>query len=378
MIQFNAAEVNQKRTKSILRSMATSWDHYPTDYRKREVQAILAAVSAGECVSVVGLSGSGKSNLLGYVAHRCDGQAALPRLVLIDCNRLAEFSGQAFFGLARRELGCPYEGADEVAALQMAIGQCLEKSPGLCLLLDRFDLLTRQADGAIYSNLRALRDTFKYTLTYVIATRHPLDSYSEFAELFYANTIWLGPLSASDARWNVLRYAQRKNLSWDEGAVQAIINFSAGYPSFLRAVCEAYAAGASLTLQVLSSHPAVRRRLEEFWADQPTEDDLRLSGLSEHPLLLSGRTPLALDLSTLTAKEHLLWNYLLAHPGQVCEKDDLVHAVWSEDKIYTQGIRDDSLAQLVRRLREKVEGDPSHPRYIQTVAGRGYRFMPDS
>lgn len=46
------------------------WDDYPTDYRQREVEYILSAVASGECVSVAGLSGAGKSNLLGFIAHR--------------------------------------------------------------------------------------------------------------------------------------------------------------------------------------------------------------------------------------------------------------------------------------------------------------------
>ncbi|HLE30620.1 MAG TPA: helix-turn-helix domain-containing protein [Anaerolineales bacterium] len=40
-----------------------------------------------------------------------------------------------------------------------------------------------------------------------------------------------------------------------------------------------------------------------------------------------------------------------------------------------RGVRDDSLAQLVRRLREKIEPDPANPRHIHTVPGRGYRFV---
>jgi two-component system KDP operon response regulator KdpE len=60
----------------------------------------------------------------------------------------------------------------------------------------------------------------------------------------------------------------------------------------------------------------------------------------------------------------------------VCEKDDLIQAVWPEDKIFEQGIRDDSLAQLVRRLRKKIEPDPASPRRIHTIPGRGYRFKP--
>ena len=41
------------------------WDEYPIDYRKQEVGYIIKTVLAGDCVSVLGLSGSGKSNLLG-------------------------------------------------------------------------------------------------------------------------------------------------------------------------------------------------------------------------------------------------------------------------------------------------------------------------
>ncbi len=355
----------------------TTWESYPSDYRSQAVQAILEAVRAGECAAVVGLSGSGKSNLLGFLAQRMNDLPRTPRLVLVDCNRLTDFSGQAFFNLVRRELGCTCEGADEVAAVEMAISRCLEGMPGLCLLLDRFDVLGERGEAALFSNLRALRDAHKYSLTYVVATRRPLDPRSELAELFFANTLWLGPLSESDARWNVARYARRKGLAWSEEAVQAILRISGGYPAFLRAVCEAHAAGEPLALPGISAHPAVSRRVAEFWADQPGEADLRQSGLAGNPLLQTGRTALSLDTSQLTAKEHLLWEYLLAHPGEVCEKDALVRAVWPEDRIFAQGIRDDSLAQLVRRLREKVEPDPSNPRHIHTVAGRGYRLLTD-
>jgi two-component system response regulator MtrA len=79
----------------------------------------------------------------------------------------------------------------------------------------------------------------------------------------------------------------------------------------------------------------------------------------------------------LTEKEYRLLVHLQAHPGQVCSKDELVQAVWPEDVIYERGIRDDSLAQLVRRLRVKIEPIPAEPRYIQTVPGRGYLYNPE-
>lgn len=349
----------------------SNWDTYPSDYRSHEVLYILSAVQAGECVSLMGLSGSGKSNLLGFLAHRV--QADL-LLTLVDCNRLPEASTPAFFRLTRSSLGDKSADVDETTALEALIARRLEESPALCLLFDRFDALNEKGAPALFSNLRALRDAHKYALTYVTASRRLLNAHTEFAELFYAHTLWLGPLSTSDAHWNIIRYAQRKRLDWDEDAMRKIIELSWSYLSLLRAVCEAFALGACLDAQSLAAHPAVSQRVEEFWADNPDENALRNSLLWGHPLLFAGRT--IMDTTQLTAKEHLLWEYLQAHPEQVCDKDNLIHAVWPEDKIYERGIRDDSLAQLMRRLREKVEPDPSNPKHILTVAGRGYRYFP--
>jgi energy-coupling factor transporter ATP-binding protein EcfA2 len=363
-------KVNQKMS---------TWDAYPSDYRAEEVQAALQALRAGECVSFVGLSGSGKSNLLGYLAGRQS--SADCRLALVDCNRLSAPTSEGLFHLARQALGeallstAQAETMGAGPALEAAITRQLEAAPLLCLLFDRFDALRAEPGSPLLGNLRALRDAHKYALTYLTATRRPMHPHSELAELFYANTFWLGSLSESDARWNVTRYASRRGLNWDQAAAECILALSRGYPSMLRAVCEAYATGAPLEADALSAHPAVQRRVEEFWADQPTHEELRLSGLSNHPLLHLGRSTPALDSSQLTAKEHLLWQYLLSHPGQVCDKDDLIRAVWPEDRIFERGVRDDSLAQLVRRLREKVEADPSAPKRIQTVAGRGYRVV---
>lgn len=361
------------------RTGISTWDDYPPDYRSEEVRAILSAVKAGECASVVGLSGSGKSNLLGFMAYRQELFAPGPRLALIDCNRLAELTPQALFGLMDAALGAASDpGPVGLGIIETRIEQDLRNSTGICFLLDRFDALAggmqAEAGVSMHSNLRALRDAFKYRLTYVTATRRPLDSTTELAELFYANTLWLGPLSASDGRWNVKRYARRKNLTWEQSIIEAILRLSGAYPALLRAVCEAHASGAALSLDSLRNHPAVARRVAEFWADQPSQSDIQQSGLGDNPLLASGRAPELVDAAQLTAKEHLLWDYFLHHPDQICEKDELIRAVWPEDRVFESGVRDDSLAQLVRRLREKIEPQPSSPRYIQTVPGRGYRF----
>jgi hypothetical protein len=347
------------------------WKTYPSDYREKEVQHILAAVRAGECVSVIGLSGAGKSNLMGFIANRPE--VFIHPNILVDCNRLRQNTSDGLFRLVRRALGDGTPSQDEYEALDVLLEKRLDENGGnLALLLDRFEMLSN--DHAIASNLRALRDTHKYQLTFVTATRKTIDPSSEIAELLFGHTIWLGPLSERDANWSINRYAQRVSQDWDLSVAFKIRELTWGYPSLLRAVCEAYASGASLELIELQEHPAIKRRVKEFWDDSPTESDLRLAGLEGLPLLTSTDSIQGFDTSQLTEKEFLLLNYFESHPGEVCSKDDLIQAVWPEDRIYERGIRDDSLAQLVRRLRVKIEPDPSNPRYIQTVPGRGYQY----
>lgn len=73
----------------------------------------------------------------------------------------------------------------------------------------------------------------------------------------------------------------------------------------------------------------------------------------------------------LTLREFDLLVYFMQHPHQVFRRQELLERVWG----YTFG--DTSTVTVhVRRLREKIEGDPSSPERIQTVWGVGYRFEP--
>jgi hypothetical protein len=260
----------------------------------------------------------------------------------------------------------------------MITGHYIHYTKGLCFLFDRFELLFRLEQPALYSNLRALRDANKYSLSFVTASRKPLTPDNELSELFYNNTFWLGPLNEEDATWSVKQYSRRKGLKWHKAAIQRLIELTWGYPSFLRGACEAHADGVSLDVETMLKHPAVYRRLAEFWDDLPAKADLESCGLWGHPFLNLEKpfaaTQVIFDTSRLTAKEFLLLNYFQLHPEVVCEKDDLIRAVWPEDKVFEQGVRDDSLAQLVRRLRKKIEPDNATPVHVHTVPGRGYLF----
>jgi DNA-binding response OmpR family regulator len=74
----------------------------------------------------------------------------------------------------------------------------------------------------------------------------------------------------------------------------------------------------------------------------------------------------------LTAKEFdLLW-FLASHPRRVFSRSQLMDRVWGYEAALDTG----TVTVHVRRLREKIEDDPSHPRTLETVWGVGYRFSP--
>ena len=72
----------------------------------------------------------------------------------------------------------------------------------------------------------------------------------------------------------------------------------------------------------------------------------------------------------LTAKEFDLMELLMRNPGRVYSRENLMNVVWG----YTYAGDYRTVDVHIRRLREKLEEDPSHPKYIETVWGAGYRF----
>ncbi len=100
------------------------------------------------------------------------------------------------------------------------------------------------------------------------------------------------------------------------------------------------------------------------------------SGSSSADLVLDAREPRGdagrRDRSRLTAREFdLLW-FLAANPRRVFSRSHLMDRVWGHAPALDTG----TVTVHIRRLREKLEADPSRPAHLQTVWGVGYRFDP--
>ena len=113
---------------------------------------------------------------------------------------------------------------------------------------------------------------------------------------------------------------------------------------------------------------SVLRRLGAPSSDsgQLVDGDLRLDPGARRARL-GGR-----ELS-LTGREFDLLAFLLAHPGRAFTRAELLAQVWSWE------FGDQSTVTVhVRRLREKIEIDPTQPKRIATIWGTGYRYDPQS
>lgn len=114
----------------------------------------------------------------------------------------------------------------------------------------------------------------------------------------------------------------------------------------------------------------------------------RLEGLMPHPGASQADTlrlgPLTIDKKAykttlggrevpLSAKEFELLFFLAEHKNQVFSKSQLLDQIWGYDSYGDEN----TITVYIRRLREKLETDPSNPAYIKTVWGVGYKFNLD-
>ena len=76
---------------------------------------------------------------------------------------------------------------------------------------------------------------------------------------------------------------------------------------------------------------------------------------------------------TLTPKENSLLKYFAERPGKVISRETLLEAIWNIDP--DSDITTRSVDTHVARLRQKIEENPSEPRFLLTAHGAGYRFM---
>ena len=305
----------------------SKWTTFPADYRATAVAEILRWVTLGQSGVVVGTSGTGKSNIAGYLAHRPDVTSRhLPQgeqayvFLLLDFNGLplittANFYRVMLYTLEEVILREPtlhqewqlimsrITNPDDVLALYFALQrahQLLIDRGGkqIVWLFDYFDKGCVKLDVDTLNSLRNLRDQFKDRLTYVAFARAPLarlrhpTAYDEFHEIMVMHTCWVGAMSTSDGQWVAdqvrTRYG-KTGATLPPAAVDSLFTLCGGWPALLKVAYTALAEG-DLPLQDderawqtrLLANRAFQQNCQEIWTSCAPDEQAVLRVIAEY------------------------------------------------------------------------------------------------
>lgn len=111
-------------------------------------------------------------------------------------------------------------------------------------------------------------------------------------------------------------------------------------------------------------------RYERLVKREVNVDEVQIRGL--HIDKASRRVTVDGEEKIFTAKEFDLLTFLAMHPNKVFSKDHLFERIWGLDSMGDIA----TVTVHIRKIREKIEKDPSNPEYIETIWGAGYRFKP--
>ena len=112
----------------------------------------------------------------------------------------------------------------------------------------------------------------------------------------------------------------------------------------------------------------LRRYSRHMQSAVAAADELCLGGI----VLKDGEKLVTVDGEpvNLTPIEYKILKLLMTHPGQVYSTSKIYELVWQEPSFSNEG----AVAVHIRHLREKIEINPSEPRYVKVVWGQGYKM----
>jgi DNA-binding response OmpR family regulator len=297
------------------------WAAYPATYRAREIKIMAGWISSGESGSVVGLSGCGRSNLLGFLCRRPEvlqtyllPEASPVALIQVDLNNLPASNLSTLYRVILRSFYRVRDQFDPTLAQKITTlyqENRMERDPFLpqsglqellvlfqaehvhvVLVLNRFDRFCQIATLQMINTLRGLRDDFKDTLCYIAGMSQEAaylpdpTILGDMYELLDNYICWLGTMNDDDARNLIARATRAAHASPSEADVIAMLALTGGYPALLRAVCYWW-----LATEKKPAHPewvttllaerSIQHRLAKIWAGLTQEEQFVLSELQK-------------------------------------------------------------------------------------------------
>ncbi|NJN97242.1 MAG: hypothetical protein HC875_25705 [Anaerolineales bacterium] len=321
---------------------------FPSDYRQEIIPLIMDRIAKGESCFIVGMSGTGKSNLFRCLQNRETQQKYLPgqpenyAFIWADTNALVdELSAFYLYELILYNLQKWAEdnqqsqetidfirGLHEKVALSeshILATRHLEtvfrhlfnhlKISHIILLFDEFEPIARKLDYQFFKNLRWLRDEFKYHLSYIMAAhRMPttiregfFDQGEPFYELLASNILGLKPYNANDIQFMLAELSKRYEIELTPQQHALVVKQSGGHGGLITSVFKVLLRHPlphheDSQLQQLLNYDAVAGECRKIWNSLETqEQDALLQLVNPNTRIESGQA-----LSNLVAKGVIL------------------------------------------------------------------------
>lgn len=291
------------------------WQPFPAAYRAKEMATLADWIMAGESGAVVGLAGTGRATLLGFLCHRPDAlalylgqQAQRVRLIPVDLNNLPGHDLATLYRVILRSFYENRERFDKVvqplietifrryerdsdpflpqSGLRELLLHFQAQQMRIVLVMNRFDAFCQAATFPMTNTLRGLRDSFKDTLSFIMGMRQDviylsgLDSVKPLRGLLDTHTCWVRPLAAEDGRF-MLR-ERLPDQQPGEAEIGNLLALTGGYPSLLRIACHWYRQTAAHPppaqwATTLLPRPNAQHRLHEWWQSLNQEEQAVLA-----------------------------------------------------------------------------------------------------
>jgi hypothetical protein len=283
------------------------------------------------------------------------------------------------------------------------------------IFLVRFDRLRDVLTDEFFNNLRGLVQASKSKLSFVVTSYRPLSQLaSKLTEKTtlsgFLHSIYLTPVTNEDAGIILKKLARQYNFELSSDLFEKLFRLSGGHVHYLLllAIYESknrknqdaekmlHAAIKDEEINLLSEElfasltTVEKKILEKLSMQLPlSQTDLEKSNyllsagliktspkpkifspLFESFILASTQPSTVSD--SFTKKEHALFSFLAKHEGSLCEREDVIEAVWPEQ--LETGVSDWAVDRLVARLRRKLKLQESVYE-ITTVITRGYKLV---
>ncbi len=305
----------------------------------------------------------------------------------------------------------------------------LEKKLTVVFLFDRFEEYVPSVSSEFFTNLRVLRNRAKYQFCVAFSLNRPLETLldptllADFYEFVAGNFVYLKLYDKETTDFRVSQIEKITGKKVPKNLLPEIITLTGGHGKLVKLSVESLLARGKNEKNIgefLLSQKLIKAALSEIWLSlSPSEQsDLREGKFEDQDILeyltsvgllkdrkiqiplftefiktdltspVSQKQSIVYDPNTnsikrgivtlsdqLTASEFRLLSYFLQHQERIVEREEIINVVWQEVKS-TAGITDQAVDQLVFRLRRKIEEDPNNPVHLQTVKGRGFKFIP--